>query len=433
MTAGGGDVAEPSTEVRARIVITGDELLRGFIRDANGGYLAERIRELGLVLDAIRIVGDDFATIERELAEADAAGIDVVIVTGGLGPTHDDRTSEAVARALGVELELREDALEVVEARVRAYGRMRTPEEIATFTPGNRKQATMPAGAQWVDPLGTAPGFTVGQGGRLTCVLPGPPSELRHAWRGIEASEPLGAVLARVGTRHERLLRVWGVPESRASQVLAGIGHEDSPASRITICARDGELELAMRGTDAAAVDALFEALDGELGSGVFARDDHREVAALVAEALGAKGWRAATAESCTGGMLGSILTSQPGSSAWYLGGVVAYANQVKVGLAHVDEALLEAHGAVSEPVARALAAGACSATGADVGIGITGVAGPGGGTAEKPVGTVHVAISMPSGDVHRALRMPGDRETIRRRTCAIALHELRIALTEAT
>jgi nicotinamide-nucleotide amidase len=413
---------------RARLLLTGDELLRGFIQDANSGFIAAELRDLGIELDQIRIVGDEHETIVEAITEArERDGIDLLVVCGGLGPTHDDRTSEAVAGALGIGLELREDALAVVEARVRAYGRMRTPEEVATFTPGNRKQATLPTGATWADPLGTAPGYVVADAdGRAIIVLPGPPSELRHAWRGVRATAQVAALVARVGERHERLLRLWGVPESRASQVLAETGHEDSASSRVTICARDGELEVAVRGSDAIAVDQLVDKLHDALGVRVFAIDDHRDVVELVAAGLVERSWQLATAESCTGGMLGALVTDLPGSSAWFVGGLVVYANEAKERLAHVQPATLAEYGAVSEPVARELAAGARRALVAQVGIGITGVAGPGGGSEDKPVGTVHVAIETPEGAMHRQLRIPGDRATVRRRASVIALHELR-------
>lgn len=420
----GGSARSP----RARLLVTGDELLRGFVQDANTVFLAAELRDLGIDLDEVRVLGDDHGSIDAALREArDRDGIELVVVSGGLGPTHDDRTSEAVADALGIAMELREDALEVVEARVRAYGRMRTPEEVATFTPGNRKQATLPAGAEWVDPSGTAPGYVVTDPtGATVVVLPGPPGELRHAWAGIRDTAALRAIVARVGERHERLLRVWGVPESAASQALGATGHQDSPQVRATICARDGELELALRGTEAARVDALADELCASLGAAVFAVDDPRPVIELVAAQLLARDWQLGLAESCTGGMLGSMATEAAGASRWFRGGVVTYSNEAKQRLADVDGATLEAHGAVSEPVAREMAAGARSALGTEVGIGITGIAGPGGGSDEKPVGTVHVGISTPMGDHHRALRIPGARDTVRRRSCVIALHELR-------
>lgn len=418
---------------RARLLLTGDELLRGFVQDANSGFLAAELRDLGVELDEIRIVGDEYRQIASAVRVArERDGIDLVVVTGGLGPTHDDRTSEAVADALAVPTTVRADALEVIEARVRAYGRMRTPEEAAIFAPGNRKQATMPKGATWVDPLGTAPGYVVADGAsRAVVVLPGPPSELRHAWRGISETSELAALLERVGARHERLVRLWGVPESRASQVLAGTGHQDGPACRVTICARDGELEVAARGTDAAAVDELVSALHAQFGDAVFALDDHRPVIEFVATELLARGWHLALGESCTGGMLGSLATTAVGASRWFHGSLVTYSNEAKQLLGVARESI-ERHGAVSEQVAGEMAAGARRALDAQVGIGITGIAGPGGGSDEKPVGTVHVAISTPEGTAHRRLRLPGDRDTVRRRSCVIALHELRMLLTGA-
>jgi len=414
---------------RALLLITGDELLRGFIQDANSGYLANELRELGVELERIQIIGDDFDTIRDAVTDARDAAIDLVVLSGGLGPTHDDRTSDAVAAAAGVPLELRADVLEIVESRVRAYGRMRTPEEVATFTPGNRKQATLPRGAEWADPLGTAPGYVLDAGSCVVVVLPGPPSELRHAWRGVLTTAPVRAVVARVGARHERLIRIWGVPESRASQVLAATGHEDTTERRVTICARDGELEIATRGTDVGAVDELVDALRTEFGTSVFAVDDHRPVAALVAALLTQRAWSLATVESCTGGLLGGTLTELAGSSAWYQGGLVTYSNAAKHALAGVDPALIAAHGAVSEEVARAMASGGRAALDADVAIAITGIAGPGGGMEDRPVGTVHLGFATPDGVTHRQIRVPGDRVTVRRRSCHVALHGLRLAL----
>lgn len=427
-------MSEPSGTPCARMLLTGDELLRGFIQDANSGFVAASLRDMGIELEEIRIVGDSHAEIAGALHEAlRADGIDLVVVTGGLGPTHDDRTSEAVADALRVGLVLFEDALAVVEARVRAYGRMRTAEQIATFTPGNRKQATLPSGATWLDPLGTAPGYVVADAdGRTVIVLPGPPSELRHAWQGARATSQMERLLARVGARHERLVRVWGVPESRASQVLAASGHEDSAACRVTICARDGELEIAVRGSEPAAVDQIVDAVVAELEEHVFALDDHRSIVDIVAVRLRDAGWRLGAAESCTGGMLGAELTSVEGSSDWFTGSLVTYANDAKVAVAGVDAATLAAHGAVSEEVAGELARGARATLGTQVGVGITGIAGPGGGSDDKPVGTVHVSIDSPVGHDHRLLHVPGDRATVRRRTCTIALHMLRKHLESA-
>jgi nicotinamide-nucleotide amidase len=417
-----------ATAPRARLLLTGDELLRGFIQDANSGFLAAQLRDIGIELDQIRVIGDEFDVIQAALEEALVRDqIDLVLVTGGLGPTHDDRTSEAVARAIGVQPQLQADALGVVEARIRAYGRMRTPEEIETYAPGNRKQATMPAGATWVDPLGTAPGYVVAAGdAQVVVVLPGPPSELRHAWKGVVQAPQLATLRARVPHRHERLIRLWGISESRGSQVLAQLGHVDSDDRRVTICARDGELEISVRGADVASVDALIDGLASEFGDAAFALDESRGIVELVGDGLRARGWSLGLAESCTGGLLGQLVTSVAGASNWFAGSLVTYSNAAKVRVARVDPATLDAHGAVSEAVALELARGAREVLGTDVGIGITGVAGPGGGSDDKPVGTVHVAIVTPDGELHRRLHVPGNRETVRRRSCTIVLQELR-------
>ncbi|MCZ4496932.1 MAG: competence/damage-inducible protein cinA [Thermoleophilia bacterium] len=419
---------------RAVAIITGDELLRGFIQDANSGFLADQLRDMGVELAEVRIVGDDFDSIGTAIADTTRGPLaaDLIILSGGLGPTHDDRTSEAVALAVGRELVVDEAALELVDARVRAFGRMRTPEEVATFTPGNRKQASLPRGATWVDPLGTAPGYVLTSEELTFVVLPGPPPELRHAWKGVRATAELQAVLARTAAAHERLLRMWGIPESAASRTLDATGHDDSDARRVTICARDGEVEISVRGTDVASVDALVDGLTTEFGPAVFAVDDHRSVVEFIADELRARGWMLATCESCTGGQLGSALTEVAGSSAWYEGGLVTYSYASKTLLAGVPATLIASDGAVSESVARAMAEGVRATLGVDVGVGITGIAGPGGGTEAKPVGTVHLAVATPAGIVHRQIRVPGDRSTVRRRSSHVALHLLRESLRDA-
>lgn len=422
---------------RALVVVTGDELLRGFIADVNGGWLAAQLRQLGIELAELRLVGDSRTEIAAAIEGGRATtAADMVIVTGGLGPTHDDRTTEAVAGVLdgGLELELRPDALEVVEARVRAYGRMKTPEDAAVFAPGNAKQATFPRGAEVLDAVGTAPGYvlrgSVGDAASdvVVVVLPGPPGELRHAWRHAVATAAVRErVLAHVPDQHERLVRIWGVPESRASAVLADLDHVDSASHRVTLCAREGELEVSMRGSDGVAVDDLVLRLVDRFEGAAFAVDDERPVAAIVGDLLGAHGWMLGTAESCTGGMLGALLTDVAGSSSWYVGGVVAYADEIKVAQLGVEPGAIAEHGAVSEQVALAMAAGACEQLGCQVGVGVTGVAGPGGGTERTPVGTVHIAASAADGRaLHRRMTVPGDRATVRRRSSVLALHLLR-------
>jgi nicotinamide-nucleotide amidase len=412
--------------VNCALVITGDELLRGFVQDANSGYLAERLRASGFDLTHVRICGDALATVVANLRDViESNSFDLVITTGGLGPTHDDRTVEAIGIVSGRDLELRDDALELVESRVRSFGRMSTPEDAARFEPGNRKQATLPVGSELLEPGGTAPGFVVPATESMPAfvVLPGPPSELQHAWRQAENTVVLTELAKSVAVRHERVVRIFGVPETYVANQLAQLGHEDSAACTVTLCARAGELELSMRGTDDVQVDAIADGVAEAFASHVFARDDERPVAALVGDELRAAGRTLAVAESCTGGLLGSMITDIPRASTWFLGGVISYDNSVKEQLLDVEHDTINRVGAVSEPVVRAMALGACSATGADIGIGITGVAGPGGGTEDKPVGTVWIGIAVEGDVTATKLQIPGSREAVRRRSCNAALH----------
>lgn len=413
----------------AVLVVTGDELLRGFVQDANTGHIARELRRVGVGLAEVRLCSDDLTSIVDALRDASArAAADVVIVTGGLGPTHDDRTSEAVAAVSGRELELREDVLEVVRARVETLARQRSRADYdpMRFEDGNRKQATLPRGAEALEPAGTAPGFLVrGDDGPLFVVLPGPPPELRYAWVQALRSEALAPLLP-AAPGHERLVRVWGVPESYAARELEVQGHADTAACRVTLCARGGELELSLRGEDVARVDELAGSVQEAFGRKVFAVDDERPVAAIVGSMLEQRGWRLAVAESCTGGMIGSLVTDHDGASSWFVGGVVAYANDVKHEVLGVPQPDLDAHGAVSDVVARQMAAGVRTVTGADVGLSVTGIAGPGGGSPEKPVGTVWIGIDTPRRSEARLVRLPGDRATVRQRAAVAALHHVR-------
>lgn len=415
------------------VLCTGDELLRGFVRDANAHYLASEFRELGLALTSIRLCSDDLADIDRELRALSDLGVDLIVTSGGLGPTHDDRTSEAVAAFTGRPLRLDADALAAVEHRVAALAAARGNDP-ARFVEGNRKQATLPDGSIALSPAGTAPGFVVSRDGDsgegpVVVVLPGPPSELSHGWEQAKVSVPVQRIIDRVGDTHERLVRVWGIPESFLAEALARQGHTDSDGVRVTLCARDGELELSVRGSDPAAIDGLVSVVVDEVGERVFALDNELPIEALTGELLRERGLTLAVAESCTGGLLGARCTSVSGASDWFVGGVVSYANSVKVAVLGVDERAIDRDGAVSELVACQMAAGARERLGADVGVGITGVAGPSGGTTQKPVGTVWIGISHDGATTGTRVQLVGDRETIRRRSSVIALHMVRRAI----
>jgi nicotinamide-nucleotide amidase len=424
----GSSLREPP--VRAGIVVTGTEVLAGIIRDANGPWLSEQLRERGVQLVAVHIVGDRPNDLRAGLELF--RGLDLVITSGGLGPTADDLTGEVVAAFAGVPLEL-DDALEErIWARISALsGRWRDVSDEA-LRAGNRKQALVPRGASVLEPVGTAPGLVVPvAGGPVVLVLPGPPGELQPMWEDAITRPLVRDVLARAGTFEQRIMRVTGVPESQLAEVLREV---DPPSSlEITTCLRRGELEIATVFEPPAAAD--YDALEAELldrfGARIFSRDGST-IDDIVASLL--DGHTVAVAESCTGGLMSARLTERPGSSAYMLGGVVAYSNEAKVAFADVPLSLIEQFGAVSPEVGRALAAGAVSRFGASFGIGITGIAGPDGGTPDKPVGTVCVCVAGADGSplIERAIRLPGDRAAVRDRTTTLAMHLLRRALLQA-
>ncbi len=415
----------------AALILTGDELLRGFVQDANSAHIAQSLRHDGISLGSIRFAGDTLDAIERAVQSSirELGTVDLLILTGGLGPTHDDRTTECVARMSGRPATLDPQALSCVEARLQEMGRMTTAADRDVFAAGNAKQATLPEGAVMLQPAGTAPGYVL-DGQPAWIVLPGPPGELRHAWAQARNTDAYRTLRERRTGARERLVRVWGVPESQAARVLSEAGHTDSAACIVTLCARNGELELSLRGADESKVDAVREVVLAELGDRVFAVDDERSVQELVADVLSARSHTMAVAESCTGGMLGSLLTALPGSSRWFAGGAIVYSNELKQELAGVTAATLDEHGAVSRETAIELARGIRARCSSTYGIGITGIAGPDGGTPEKPVGTVHVGISGPDGEQVESLRMFGGRAAIRTRSCVAAMHAFRQMLT---
>ena len=403
--------------VRAGIVVTGTEVLAGIIPDGNGPWLSGALREQGVQLAHVMIVGDRPADLRSALEFLSRERMDLVITSGGLGPTADDLTAEVVAEFAGRPLELDE----ALEERIWAIiSRLRTrwrdiPD--STLRAGNRKQALVPRGAAVLELIVPV------DGGPLVLVLPGPPRELQPMWVTACETPLLGSLLARAGTFEQRILRLTGIPESELARTLreveaSGVGLS---SLEITTCLRRGELEIATVFAPSAEEDylALEEAIVARHGERVFSRDgatiDDRTLA---------------TAESCTGGLMAGRLTDRPGSSAYVLGGVVAYSNEAKVSLAGVPADLIERCGAVSGEVAVALAEGAAERFGADLGIGITGVAGPGGGTADKPVGTVCLCVAPRAGArLERTILLPGDRASIRERSTTVALHLLRRVL----
>jgi competence/damage-inducible protein CinA-like protein len=417
------------TRPRGFVVVTGSELVRGDRTDLNGPFLARELLRLGAEPARIAIVGDDPGELEAALREGLEA--DLCLITGGLGPTHDDRTVELVARAAGHELVVDEGLESEIEGVSRGIAeRLRRP--YADFAAGVRKQATLPEGALVLGLAGTAPGLVVeGKNGPVV-VLPGPPSELKRLWPRALESEPVRRVLERARPPERRVLRFYGASESEIAQALEEAGGEGDGVSA-TICAREFEIHVDLivePGGDERA-DRLAANLREHSGRHLFAEDE-RPVEELVLEACRERGLTLAAAESCTGGLVAARLTSVPGSSDVFLGGVVAYADAVKAAELGVPEVVLKAHGAVSAEVAAAMAAGARERLRADVAVATTGIAGPGGGTAEKPVGLVYLHAEGPEWSRGRELNLPGGREAIRVRATVAALHLLRTLLAQS-
>jgi nicotinamide-nucleotide amidase len=423
---------------RAGIVVTGTEVLSGIISDRNGPWLAQRLRERGVQLAHVTIVADRPQDLRAALEFHAREGMDVIITSGGLGPTADDLTADVVAEFSGRELRL-DEALEgrinAILERHRARWRGRIDEE--AMRAGSRKQAMVPEGATVLEPVGTAPGLVVPADGTTVVVLPGPPSELQPMWASALETEPLQAALADAGAYEQRILRLFGPPESEIAKTLREAEQDGVPLERleITTCLRRGEIEIATVFEPSAAGDyAAFEAAVLERhGATVFARDGETIDELVAAALLGPPVRTVAVAESCTGGLMAGRLTDRAGSSAYVLGGLTVYSNAAKVALAGVDAGLIERHGAVSPEVAVALADGAIERLGADLGIGITGIAGPGGGSEAKPVGTVCLSVAERGGArIDRSLRLPGDRAMVRERTTTVAMHLLRRLLDGA-
>jgi len=409
---------------RAVVVVTGSELVRGERTDLNGPFLAREALRLGLEPARIAIVGD--APQELEAALRDGLEADACLVSGGLGPTHDDRTVEMVARAAGVGLRVDEELELEIEGISRAAAeRLRRP--YADFAVGVTKQATLPAGAVSLGLAGTAPGLLLETAsGCVVVVLPGPPSELKRLWPNALETDAFRGLLARTQPPGRRVLRFFGVSESAVARALADAGG-DGDGVEATICARDFEIHVDLvvePGADERA-DALVERLLPPIERWLFSRDE-RPIEEHVLALCRARGLRLATAESCTGGMVASRLTGIHGASDVFLGGVVAYANGVKEAELGVPAELIEEHGAVSPEVAAAMARGARERLGADVAVAVTGIAGPDGGTPEKPVGLVYLHVEAPDGGRGREFNFPGDRASIRARSTVGALHLVR-------
>ena len=405
------------TRPRGVVVVTGSELVRGERTDRNGPFLAAELLRLGVEPARIVIVGDDPAELESALREGLEA--DLCLVSGGLGPTHDDRTVEMLARAAGRELVVDPGLEGEIERVSRAIAeRLRRP--YGDFAEGVRKQATLVEGALVIGIAGTAPGLVLDAGSCVAVVLPGPPPELQRLWRQALESEAV-----------RRVLRFYGAGESTVASALAEAGGEGDGLTA-TICARDFEIhvDLFAEADSRTRLDRLADELADQLGQHLFARDE-RPVEAIVLDLCRDQRLGLAVAESCTGGLVAARLTSVAASSDVFRGGIVAYANEVKAAELGVGEELLERHGAVSGEAAAAMAAGVRERLDAQVALAVTGVAGPGGGSAEKPVGLVYLHAAGPEGERTLELNLPGDRGAVRGRATVAGLHLLRELLSQ--
>jgi nicotinamide-nucleotide amidase len=411
--------------VKTEIITIGEELLKGVRANTNAAFLGERLTGMGAVVTRSATVADDSAAIESELAAAMERS-DLVVTTGGLGVTADDRTRRAVARVLGTKLVLDEDVLKGIRTRFESRGRQ-MPEI-------NVSQAMVPEGARTIaNRRGTAPGLVFEREGTLVFALPGPPSELRAMFTSFVAPYLEGAGLRRLV--HERILRTTGLPES---EIAGRIGPIAKRLARTDVAylpsVRGVDLRITGRGSTAeeAAItaDSSLEKIASRLEPFVYATGPDT-LEKVVGYTLAMRGATVCVAESCTGGGLGRSITRVPGSSEYFKGGVIAYSDELKKRLLKVKATTLKTHGAVSEQTAREMAAGARAACRADFGLAVTGIAGPGGGTDEKPIGTVHIAVAGPDSVRHRHYRFAGGRSAVRAGATQAALELLRRTLME--
>ena len=423
-------MADGAGRPRSIVLLTGSELVRGSLADGNGAFLAAELARLGLEPERMVVVGDRPELLRAALEEA--LEVDLCIISGGLGPTHDDRTVELLGAVAGRPLVLDEHLLEEIGAVSRRHAE-RLGRPYSDFEAGTRKQATLPSGGASLGLAGTAPAVLLEHGdGRVAVALPGPPAELRRLWPRVVEQEAVRRIAARAPARVHRTLRLFGPSESTVARALADAGGEGG-GLEVTICARDLEIHVDLHADPSGGgrVESVERALRGEFGDQLFA-DDTRPVEELVLELCRGRELRLATAESCTGGLVGARVTAIAGASEVFTGAIVSYADEAKRRLLSVPDDALERHGAVSAETAKAMAEGARGALGADVALAVTGIAGPGGGTPEKPVGLVFLHAAGPDGSLAERLVLPGGRDDVRARATVAGLHLLRRLLTRS-
>lgn len=426
---------------RATVIVTGTEVLGGWVSDRNGPWLARRLGALGVEHVSTVTVGDRPADLRAALEFARDQGYDLIVTSGGLGPTEDDLTAATVAEFAARPLAL-DEALEArIWAIVEPLSKRWKHISEQALRSANRKQALVPAGATVLEPVGTAPGLIVPPtdddpsrpATPTVVVMPGPPSELQPMWQVAEQDPLFRAAITDAVDLRESIWRLFGIPESELANTMraareVGIALD---ALEVTTCVHRGELEIVTRWTpDADPVASAFEEFVADRHGDTLFSTDGRGIDEIVLDLLRERGWMIATAESCTGGLVAARLTDRAGSSDAVAGGVVSYSNDVKRRALGVDAESLRDHGAVSAVVAQAMARGALDRLGAQIAVSTTGVAGPGGGSEEKPVGTVYIAVATADGPgLVRHVRLPGDRAAVRDRTVTAALHLVRRVL----
>lgn len=411
--------------VRAGIVVTGTEVITGTIEDKNGPWISQELAGLGVEVSHISIVADRASDLEAALRFMGDDGMDLIVTSGGLGPTADDLTAEVVGTFAEREMVL-DESMEEKIAKILAGFARRLNFDADALRAANRKQAVVPQGSTLIDPAGTAPGLVVPvNGGPVVIVMPGPPRELHAMWPKALETEPVREVLDRAEPYAGVMLRLFGLPESEIAKSLREIeeGGVDLDALEITTCLRKGELEIEVRHRPGAedSLTELIAGIDERHGRFLFSRDGET-IDSQLASLL--QGHKIATAESCTGGLLAARLTEREGASAYVSGGAVTYSNESKTTVLGVPVELVAEHGAVSPEVAEAMADGALKRYEADIAVGITGIAGPDGGTEEKPVGYVCVCVKTADGlTLARDPVMPGTRADIRERSALLGMH----------
>lgn len=407
--------------MKAEIVATGTELLLGQTLNTSAHYITGKLSGLGVEVDFHTTVGDNAERVEETLKLA-LSRTDLLVTTGGLGPTADDLTKELVAKVLGLEMLLDNESLEQIKA---FFAKRKAP-----MPAGNEKQAYFPKGAKILpNPIGTAPGAYIEHEGKIVIILPGPPFEMQPMYENYVRpilEQRIGKDVERMNVR---VLKVFGMGESAIEEVLGDLMNQTNPSMALLAKRTEMHIRLVARSSEESKAAELLDKTEQEirkrLGNKVFGKDLETMVG-IVGQALRTHGLTIATAESCSGGLLGAALTQEPGSSDFYLGGVVSYANSLKEHLVGVKKTSLDSVGAVSPEVAREMAEGICLRTSSDLSIGITGIAGPEGGTPDKPVGLVYIALATSNSSEAKKFQFYGERESVRQLSVQAALDWVR-------